>query len=304
MGQMTFYKVEYIRNGVCLGDVNSAGGMDHMFYYVLRARNQKGFYFCPNCGAELPLDKLLDGCDYCNAKFDISAYDDKVICINRVQLKGDSRSEDDEIRITTTIMWVSVVMCICLVITIILIIPILAAGFYHIHSLKDKKATTEKYFIEIYQRNPGTSKEEFIAALDNKMKAIYFADSPEDVAAFVKCDITSFIQANQNIIRCQIGRFAITNYSMDENYQYMEVERSVRVLTDLGSNTGKRKDTVTLRLAKRIKHKIKNEISMYTCHHCGATVSLTEGGICKYCGTMMDYDAYDWVIIGFEAKWQ
>ena len=299
LGQMTVYDVHYIRNNSLLGVVDSFGGYDHMLYYVLRARNKNGLYICPNCGGEATLDKLLDGCDYCSSKFDISAFNDKVICLNRVQRKDDSRSEDDEIFITTRLTWLLCLACVLFVVTILLAIPILAVGLYHIHSLKENKACTEQFFIEIYKRNPGTSKEELIASLDNKIKMIYFADHPGDVAAFVKCDISAFIQANQNIIRCQTGRFKIINYTMDAKYQYMEVERSVRGWRDFGNCMQSRKDIIKMKLAKRIDHKIKNEISMYTCQHCGATISLTEGGICKYCGAMMEYDTYDWVIIGF-----
>ncbi len=301
LGQLTIYQVNYIRNGICIGDVNSAAGFDHMFYYVLRAKNKNGLYICPNCGAEQPLEKLLDGCDYCNAKFDISAFNDKVICVNRVQLTGDSRSEDDEIRIAVRVTLAAVIMSICFIITIILIIPILIAGLCYIIHLKNKKASSERIFTEMYKRNPGTSKEELIASLDNKIKAIYFADRYEEVSAFVKCDITSFMRANQNVIRCQIGRFNITGYSVDANYQYMTVERIVRLLIDTGNSVKKRKDIVRMRLAKKTLHRMKSEISMYTCCNCGATVSLTEGGVCKYCGTEMEYDAYDWVIIDYKV---
>ena len=39
---------------------------------------------------------------------------------------------------------------------------------------------------------------------------------------------------------------------------------------------------------------------MLQCRGCGASVSLVEGGKCKYCGNEIDYADYDWVVVGYE----
>ena len=77
-GQTTRIQKNYIRNKRIVGQEKQTYEMN---YYILSSQNKDGLYICPGCGAEQSLDTLLDGCDYCGAKFDISAYDEKVMSV-------------------------------------------------------------------------------------------------------------------------------------------------------------------------------------------------------------------------------
>ncbi len=305
VSQNTRYDIRYIRNNAMVGQVERRCNID---YYVLRSSTPSGMYLCPNCGAEMPLEKLLDGCDYCNSKFDISAYNDKVISVGRVYNRNDRRGNRGHIGFYIGLFIFSVfgpAPFAQIFPPILILIPIgmIVTGILlaiNVPKLKEEENVHNHFLRILCQENPGISIEELISSLDSKIKSIHFAESPENVAAFVKCDIMPYLQANRNIIRCEAGRFMIKDYNFDHHFQYLKVHRGVRVLIDKGNCIEEEERLLELTLAKQRVYKHKSDISMFTCHHCGATISIAEGGICKYCGTMMDYDAYDWVIIDYQ----
>lgn len=43
-----------------------------------------------------------------------------------------------------------------------------------------------------------------------------------------------------------------------------------------------------------------NDVNVYRCHSCGASLSLLNGGRCEYCGNGLDLKEYDWVIESYE----
>ena len=303
--QKTWIDIRYFRDNVLVGKLDKSCETD---YYIMRSSTANGMYLCPNCGVEMPLEKLLDGCDYCNSKFDISAYNDKVISVARVFNRHDRRSNEGYINFWNEAFKYSFEIPITYMrafppLLLLMPLALLITGITAAATIPDLKKEHEvhNHFLQqIRSSNPGISIEEFISSLDSKLKSIHFADHPQDVAAFVKCNIAPYLMSNQSIIRCELGRFMIKGYRTDDRFQYITLHRSVRVWTDCGNKMKKDLRIVQVTLAKQRDYKHKSDISMFTCQHCGATISLTEGGVCKYCGTMMDYDAYDWVIIDYK----
>ena len=87
---------------------------------------------------------------------------------------------------------------------------------------------------------------------------------------------------------------------MEGDYQYLVIHREIEVLKDCNNQLQPAKGVVALTLAKRITHKIKNDISLCRCSGCGSSISLVEGGKCKYCGNEMDYATYDWIVVDYK----
>jgi DNA-directed RNA polymerase subunit RPC12/RpoP len=53
---------------------------------LIESIKNEALYLCPNCGAESTLDGLLDGCDFCGAKFNV---DDFNLKVNSFSLRPD-----------------------------------------------------------------------------------------------------------------------------------------------------------------------------------------------------------------------
>ena len=131
------------------------------------------------------------------------------------------------------------------------------------------------------------------------MKSIHYASTPQELAAFVKCDIASFVKSYQNIVNCETGKISFKNYRVEGDFQYLDIHREIEVLQDCDSHLQPARGAVGVTLAKRISHKLKNDVTLYRCNGCGSSISLVEGGKCTYCGNEMDYAAYDWIVVGY-----
>ena len=308
VSQMTWINRNYLRDGnvIC----NDRQSQD-ITYYVMRSQNVDGYYICPNCGAEQPLEKLLDGCDYCHTKFDISAYRDKVTAVSKNKNTYESRETN---AFVIGFLFVTVFGMIALMSSFMLnltcagelwwacVLSILVAvgGFCGIMISNRKTLHNTKMKRRLEDYNPNFSKEDFLASLDCKIKSIHFAEHPKELAAFVKCDIAPYIQNYQNIVGCETGKFTMKNFRVDGEYQYIDVNRQVQVIQDCGNHFRSADGIISMTLAKKLSHKLKNDVTMYRCAGCGASVSLVEGGKCQYCGKEMDYASYDWIITNYK----
>lgn len=308
VSQMTWMEKSYERDGVLIGQ---EGQSRDVTYYVMRSHNAAGLHICPNCGAELPLEKLLDGCDYCNTKFDISAYQDKVTSITKNKNNYESRETNGAVVGWLMLTVLGILMTFWLLMLgainggaglLLPLIGVLMAvgGFMGIMFSNRKAIHNTKMKRRLQDNNPDFSKEDFIASLDCKLKTIHFAETPEELAAFVKCDIAPCLQNYQNIVSCETGKFVMKNYRVEGEWQYIDVHREMRVLRDCGSYLQAAGGVIAMTLAKKLSYKLKNDVSMYHCKGCGASVSLVEGGKCQYCGNEMDYGAYDWIVTDYK----
>lgn len=307
--QLTHIAKTYTRNGVIIGQENQNRDIS---YYILRSKNENGLYICPNCGAPQTLDALLDGCDYCKTKFDISAYDDKVMSVMRNKSTFDTReSNTSKLTIWLVVAILGVIGVFAGFVGIIftfglslLLVPFgVLATILGVkganNSSKGVQANTQwKY--KLQDHNPDFSEEEFIGSLDCKLKSIHYATNPQELAAFVKCDIAPFVKNYQNIINCEIGKIAFKNYRIDGEYQYLDIHREIEVLQDCGNYLKPAMGIIAVTLAKKVQYKFKNDVTICHCNHCNSSISLVEGGKCKYCGTEMDYAAYDWIVVNYQ----
>lgn len=303
--QRTSIKKQYIRNG---GVIGQKAQTYNIAYYILCSQNENGQYICPNCGAEQDLDKLLDGCDYCKSKFDISAYEDKVVSVMYNQNQFDDREYNNSYVVMIALGIVGVVFGLTGVcISGGLSLGIAALGGFGIYkgtqmakeSTKGLQTSLDSKG-KIKEHIPNFSEEEFIGSLDCKLKSIHYASNVQELAAFVKCDITPYLQEYQALINCETGKISYKNYRIEGDYQYIELHREIEVMKDCGNRLVQGKGVVAVTLAKKIVSRLKNDVSLYRCGSCGATISLVEGGKCKHCGNEMDYAAYDWVVVGYK----
>ncbi len=280
---------------------------EEMSYYIMRSQNAAGMYICPNCGAEMPLEALLDGCDYCGSKFDVSAYQDKVtaVCIN------DGIYGSREVNGATVVL---VVITAVLLMIGIMFPPIwgkaswIMKGVFLLAAVcslcgtyisNGKTIRTTKMKRKIKANNPDFSVESFLASLDCKIKAIHFARKYEDIAPFVKCDMTPYLQNYQNVVSCDTGRYALKKYWTQGEDQFIEFHREVSLQYDCGDRFHFGNEIISMTLAKKRSHKLKNDVTMYRCGGCGSTVSLLEGGKCAYCGKEMNLIEYDWIVVEY-----
>lgn len=308
--EYTSIKKNYLRNNQVIGYDNQKCMLD---YHILRAHNVDGLFTCPHCGAKQPRHTLIDGCDHCDAKIDFEAYADKVTSVVKMTHRLENRTAN-EANLSPASLILAIFGCLLFffglllaTVTFGLTLPIAAGGAALIYAsiktaVNDNKNVPQGASIKyrLYDNNPGFSEEEFIGSLDCKLKSIHYASTADELGAFVKCDIAPYIKNYQNIVNCETGKIAYKRYDIKGDYQYLELHREIKVMLDKGNEIKPAKGVVKMMLAKKVAHQPKNEATLYRCKCCGVTLSLLEGGKCKYCDTEMDFAAYDWIVVGYE----
>ena len=325
--QNTDYEIRYVRDGKLFGVKKKVGYLKH---YVFRAKNVNGIYACPSCGATQPLEALLDGCDYCKEVFDINAYEDKVasVCDERATKYTGVETRKRTYRLTIPfglllgmvmigfpmIMFIllaafsdtahSVVKIIFIFFFAILgvggVAALTAIPLYYLNKSDKLVEKFDSIYDTLRKYNPDFDMDEFVSLMDSKIKALYYASDSADVSAFAMGKLDSFLQMNRNVIACEVNRIELYNYRTDEKYQYVDVYREVQLTRDMGTGVAEENRHHNLTLCKKKNYKERKDVIMYRCTNCGSAVSLRTGGVCKHCGSKIDYMLYDWAIIGMD----
>lgn len=320
------YDIRYVRNGKVVGSESQQTYLNH---YIFRAKNEQGLYTCPACGAVQPLEVLLDGCDYCKAKFDINAYHDCVACVCGERATKYIGKEEREKRKKNNYKWsiigaVSFSLIFCLpwmllnyfsdlatgmkIFMMLLFVGVfffsltlMAGGLIWVSSSQYK--ATKRYdnvYDAIHKYNPDFNMEAFAALMDCKIKTMFYAKEIKEVSAFVLFDMKAFLSQNANVVSCQVNEIELLNFRTDDTYQYIDVCRHVRLQRDMGTHLMPESKYLYMTLCKNRNYKIKRDVVMYRCPCCSASISLKEGGVCQYCGAKLDYRLYDWAVVGMK----
>ncbi len=304
------YRKVYYQNGRQIGRDGSEGR--DCEYYVIRSQAVTGRCICPKCGYEDTIENLVDGCDYCHTKFHIQDFDGKVSSIYMPNDNKRSRDNNPFKKFNTVLYIIVVLIAFPILISIpILGIPLIFLGliiFLSVYltragklNMKEGAGRSRETVAKIRKVDPLFSAEYLIGNLTNKLESIYYADRMEDIGAFTYCDISPYIARNRNVFGFNLLECVLMDYTQDDRSQTLEVQAAVQLLALTERGMGKGEEKIRLRLAKSptAKTSAVNDIAVYTCQSCGASVSLLNGGHCEYCGGRMDMFRYDWVITGF-----
>ena len=284
-------------------------------FYISWARTPRGTYVCPNCGNESILETFLDGCDYCGSKFHIEAFNKKVASFYLTEDRmADSREVNHagEVIKYFCVAAMSFMMITILPIFFFISIPVFifsAAKCVMLGINNDRKGAGRNTMtkLDIREHIPDFSVESFISSVDNKIKSLHFAERESEVKAFCLCPVGSVLEKYENIAICDNGRYLLKGFQFDEKngLYHMAVEMDLQLTELLENKMKSRKEHVKVTLSKRVTANadLENDAKMFRCYHCGSTVSLVEGGICKYCNTPIEMINHDWVITGYETDW-
>lgn len=277
-------------------------------YYLIQSKTEEGRCICPNCGNEDDIQKFLDGCDYCQTKFRIEDFDQK---ISSVYMPGDNTYDRDastykkyfQAKYIPLIFLVMIFMPV-----LFLFLPLLLVGYvvYSISAsskaMKDSKEfgpiKTNETIEKIKVNDNSFSNEVFISNITNKLTSIFYADTKDEIQIFAQCDLSGLLQESSRVIDCKLLECSLLDYKADDIYEHLDVRAVVKLAIYDQNRVHHEKSLLymtMLREKKAIEQSL-NDVNVYHCKHCGASVSLLNGGVCEYCGNSVDLKAYDWVI--------
>lgn len=289
-------------------------------YYMIQSRSLNGNYICPSCGWEGTLEHFVDGCDYCQTKFHIEDLKQKV---SSVFNPGDRTQRRDGFTIYKNFipMYVILVIIVFALLAVgintggamLSLTPLFGIGAMMIfvalfigkksrESVKGGPARTNRTLEKIRNVDKHFSLETFIGNLSNKLLSICYAGSAREVGPFAVCDVTALIAGYGGVIDCKLLECVLMDYRTEGDFQHLQVKAGMLLTRYENGGVCQYKSYLQLSLVKSIHALTQsiNDVNVYRCDSCGASLSLLNGGRCEYCGQGLDLKKYDWVIEGYK----
>lgn len=291
-------------------------------YYIIQSRSMNGNYICPNCGWEDTLDYFVDGCDYCQTKFHIEDLSQKV---SSVYNPGDWKQRRDGYTVLKNFMPMYVVLVFVFLVffsivgntmdgAMIMLLPLIGFGLIAIfltvlfgkttrESRAEGPMKTGQTLEKLRSVDQHFSEESFIGNLSNKLLSICYAGSAAEIAPFAVCNMEPLMRAYRGVIDCKMLECVLLDYRTDGAFQHLQVKAGMLLTRYINGEARQDKAYVRLGLVKSMQALTRsiNDVNVYRCDSCGASLSLLSGGRCEYCGKGLDLKEYDWVVEGYEV---
>lgn len=165
----------------------------------------------------------------------------------------------------------------------------------------DEELAKEREISNYVRRiDPQFSLQSFFGSVQNVLSAVLYADDPREVNAFARMDLRGLMQRYQNVVDMDMKSISMDSYRVQGDMQVADVTAKMVLHEWNGKKIGTRKETIHLVLIKSAKCKTQAVCgpSVMRCPGCGRSVTLMDGGYCRYCGGQIDLAQHDWVIAG------
>ena len=158
---------------------------------------------------------------------------------------------------------------------------------------------------KVRESDPLFSIQSFFGGVQNKLYAIHFADTKNQVNAFSDLDLSRYlIKKYEKVVDIETLSLSMSSYRIEKGVQIATVIANL-LLREFENNKIKaREERVKLRLEKSEHCKTQAVCgpSILKCKKCGGNLSLLEGKSCKFCGNELDMREHDWVITRYKHK--
>ncbi|MBQ9141557.1 MAG: hypothetical protein IJX63_07155 [Lachnospiraceae bacterium] len=305
--------------------------------HVLKANVQEETAACPNCGHVGKIAEYIDGCDYCGAVFTVNDFEAKISGFfleenisQRVKkiLKGAAifcglllalmvilavvsflgivkyalEGGDGRGMASTAITMIASLNLVPALWRTIITMLVLSAIVGVVLVCMSPRQTIGEAIVKAVI--PEFSAQDFLQNLEYKLRSIHFADSAEEVAAFASCDLQKIVQQYEDVVDCNVRKLRFVDIRQDAERYYLMVVADLRLSIYNGRRIRTRQESVELQVSGKREIFLKNTLAIreYKCAGCNGSVGLLEGGVCKYCGTKLDYENYSWIIEAYEKK--
>ena len=282
-------------------------------YYVSRPKSVfANDSVCPFCNSRQTLSTPIVKCTNCHQTYTSTMVDFKVIQRNEQYLQCQ-KSDGNKPFVFWLLMFllspfIMLLLCPILITwankyewlwfilippALLFIISMIQAFRYFIQNA-DKRQSIKTF--NYLKKNPDFHIDELISSLGNKIKALYFAEKTEDVAAFTECNATGILTQFQDVFDCEFGKYSIRDFSSDLSFQFISIEQAVQILRYDSKHVSSETHIIKTDLKKKLGFKVKNDYNMSVCPSCDKDFNRYSAKTCPHCGQAQDYAEYDWII--------
>lgn len=157
---------------------------------------------------------------------------------------------------------------------------------------------------EVRKKDALFSLQSFFGGVQNKLYAIHFADSKNQINAFSDCDLSKHLQKYEKVLDIDTLSLSMTSYINKNGKQIADVSADLLLRELNGNRLKKKKELLKIRLEKNgdCKTQAICAPSILKCKSCGSNLSLMEGKKCSFCGTELNMKEHDWVITEYSSS--
>lgn len=301
---------------------------------VIKARGENNMVACPNCGNMGDISSYINGCDYCNSRFQVEDFEEKV---SSFVVSDDEKRKVQNIsaRCSLGAIIAGIGMIIAMIVSFIVVIinqvnykpgnynanatiifaslitgfPIFIKVFIGliivfvliavvVNRIR-KNEVIEKN--EVYYRLKninGFVPEKFVQNLEYKLRNIHFAENVEEVSAFASVPVDKIIEKYQDIIECSLYKVKFEDYKSVQGKDIIKLSCIMQISKMINNKIYEEGEKLVIYLSKKsdITEKDFGAIRLISCGNCGSSINILNGGVCEYCGTRLNYADYDWII--------
>ena len=212
-----------------------------------------------------------------------------------------------------------IILLLLIFITPLIIPPILIfGGCFHFLSFlyskfvyfpKEIRDLKKKITKEVRKSDPLFSIESFFGGVQNKLYAIHFADTKNQVNAFSDLELSSnLLEKYEKVVDIETVSLSMTSYRIEEGIQIATVIAYLLLRKFENNKIKTKKEFLKIQLEKseHCKTQAVYSPSILKCKKCGGNLSLLEGKSCKFCGNELDMREHDWIITKYDSmdKWK
>lgn len=304
---------------------------------AIKAEGDEENACCPNCGHLGKISSYIDGCNYCNSKFTVTDFEEKIssFCLIENTPKKVLQIFKKLALVIGIIALIMGILSVISIIAAIILSMIGASSTLETVSLVIFMISSElsplfwkvfNYtgilfvvililaFILLGQRINKTkiitdqikhfSSEDFAQNLEFKLRNIHFASEAKEVNAYATFDLGSVIANYKDVIECTLSKLTFKNIQKQDNIYYIDADLICSLTKYCGNQicVESEKIAITMSAPSSLQTQNLNSVHCYYCPNCAGTISLLNGGVCDYCGTKLDYSKYSWMIEKYESK--
>lgn len=300
---------------------------------VIKPKQEGNMVACPNCGNMGEISSYINGCDYCNSKFQVEDLEEKIssymitednkekvktigkrffigsfatgavlaaafvfsifAMIIQTMINPDRVSFIFGLMFVVPILVLPVFIPLFIVVLIVLGIIILRAAF----AQQSERIEVNSGYYAV-KSVKGINREKFIQNLEYKLRNIHFAENSEEISAFVSFIPDKLVESYKDVIECSLYKATFEHISEVDGRYIMNFSCIMLVSRLKNGRVKEESEKVTLELSKKTDVPEQNleTLRLYTCPSCGSSINMLNGGRCDYCGKKLDYENYDWII--------
>ncbi len=265
---------------------------------------------CPNCGSEVNSKEALEGCPSCGTRFHVTDYDFKVCgeSVFHTKMKNGRLLVGTFFGTMLGGMIIGMIMnpSADLLTLFLNSIPIAFALGFPIYAVivigmaivilnrmsKDSRVPT--FCHRLRKEDPNLSAEEFEAEVLSRIRTFFLSDETDDIRFVSGAKPGQF----QDIVDVRVKEYK--NLAVVPNPDFQIVRAHV-ILELIRVRNGKfirenGKYAFDIYRLATTKTELKTDKEIYTCPSCASSLSILDGGRCKFCGNTTDLSRYGWVL--------